>query len=95
LFLLFAHSVVDTGSNLPLLSLTLVANLGHLDFFQKFVEIFASEGAPPVSMTLAANLLQVSLTPVARDNGGTCKYLRKFLIKFEITLILFRGLGGR
>jgi hypothetical protein len=28
---------------------------GHFEFFRKFVEIFASEGALPVSMTPAAN----------------------------------------
>jgi hypothetical protein len=45
----------------------------YLNFFQKFAEIFASQGAPPVSMTpvsmtLAANFsksLLVLLIPVA------------------------------
>jgi len=55
--------------------------LGHFKFFQKFVEIFASQGAPPVSTTPAANLppiplellmpvanlAPVSLTPVANN----------------------------
>ncbi len=40
----------------------------HLDlfeFFRKFAEIFASQGAPPLSMTLVANLPPVSATRVA------------------------------
>jgi hypothetical protein len=40
----------------------------HLDrfkFFRKFAEIFASQGAPPVSTTPAAKLPPVSTTPVA------------------------------
>jgi hypothetical protein len=34
-------------------------------FFRKFAEIFASQGAPPVSTTPVANLPPVSATPVA------------------------------
>jgi hypothetical protein len=44
-----------------------VSHLDRLKFFRKFAEIFASQGAPPVSMTPLANLLPVSLvllTPV-------------------------------
>jgi hypothetical protein len=33
------------------------------EFFQKFAEIFASQGAPMVSTTLVANLPPVSATP--------------------------------
>jgi hypothetical protein len=36
----------------------------HFEFFQKFAEIFASQGAPPVSTTPVANLPPVSI-PVA------------------------------
>jgi hypothetical protein len=36
--------------------------MGHFKFFQKFSEIFASQGATPVSMTLVANLPPVSTT---------------------------------
>ncbi len=34
-------------------------------FFQKYMEIFASQGAPPVSTTALANWPPVSMTPVA------------------------------
>ncbi len=49
-------------------------------FFQKFAEIFASQGAPPVSTTPVATLPPVSMTPAANfatsfssvvDTGGT------------------------
>jgi hypothetical protein len=46
----FATSVVDTGGNLPPMSLTPAENLLQV---------------PPVSLTPAANLLPVALTPVA------------------------------
>ncbi len=36
------------------------------EFFRKFAEIFASQGAPPVSMTPVANLPPVSTTPAAK-----------------------------
>jgi hypothetical protein len=42
--------------------------VSHLDcfkFFRKFAEIFASQGAPPVSTTPVANLLPMLLTLVA------------------------------
>ncbi len=42
-----------------------VFHLDHFKFFRKFAEIFASQGAPPVSTTLVANLPPVSTTPVA------------------------------
>jgi hypothetical protein len=43
-----------------------VFHLDHFDFFRKFAEIFASQGAPPVSATPVANLPPVSTTPVAK-----------------------------
>ncbi len=39
--------------------------LGQLRFFSKFAEIFASQGAPPVSMTPVAKLPLVSTTLAA------------------------------
>jgi hypothetical protein len=51
----------------------------RFDFFRKFAEIIASQGAPPVSTTPAAKLLPVSMTPAANfstnfasvvDTGG-------------------------
>jgi hypothetical protein len=45
--------------------------LGHFKFFRKFAEIFASEGAPPVSTKLVANLPRVSTTPVANFATGS------------------------
>jgi hypothetical protein len=56
-----------------------VFHLDRLEFFRKFAEIFASQGAPPVSMTPVANLPPVSATPVTNfstiftsvvDTGG-------------------------
>jgi hypothetical protein len=53
--------------------------LGHFEFFRKFEEIFASQGAPRVSMTPVAKLPPVSTTPAANfatsfacvvDTGG-------------------------
>jgi hypothetical protein len=52
----------ESSSPKPLISIRVISN-----FFPKFVEIFASQGAPPVSTTLAANLPPiplVSLTPM-------------------------------
>jgi hypothetical protein len=42
-----------------------VFHLDRIEFFQKFAEIFASQGAPPVSTTPVAKLPTVSTTPVA------------------------------
>ncbi len=36
-------------------------SLGSFQIFRKFAEIFASQGVPPVSTTLAVNLLPVPL----------------------------------
>jgi hypothetical protein len=63
-----------------------VFHLDRFEFSRKFAEIFASQGAPPVSTTLAkmvqklppvsatpaANLPPVSLTPVA-NNGNNIR----------------------
>jgi hypothetical protein len=43
-----------------------VFRLDRFEFFRKFTEIFASQGAPPVSMTPVANLPPVSTTPAAK-----------------------------
>ncbi len=56
--------------------------LSHYDrfeFFRKFTEIFASQGAPPVSTTPVANLLPISLVlliPVARQICHRCQQCR-------------------
>jgi hypothetical protein len=42
-----------------------VFHLDRFEFFRKFAEIFASQGAPPVSTTPAAKLPPVSTTPMA------------------------------
>jgi hypothetical protein len=56
-----------------------VFHLDRFKFFRIFAEIFASQGAPPVSTTPVANLPPVSATPVANfstifasvvDTGG-------------------------
>jgi hypothetical protein len=56
-----------------------VLHLDRFKFFRKFAEIFASQGAPPVSKTPATKLPPVSTTPVANfytifasvvDTGG-------------------------
>ncbi len=43
-----------------------VFHLDRFEFFRKFAEIFASQGAPPVSTTPVANLPPVSTTPAAK-----------------------------
>jgi hypothetical protein len=42
--------------------------LGHFKFFRKFAELFASKGAPPVSMTPAANF--ATGTTGVNNTGG-------------------------
>jgi hypothetical protein len=44
-----------------------VLRLDRFDFFRKFAEIFASQGAPPVSTIPVANLPPVSATPAANS----------------------------
>jgi hypothetical protein len=46
-------------------------NIWAISLFQKFAEMFASEGAPPVSTTPMANLPPVSTTPAANFATGT------------------------
>ncbi len=41
--------------------------MGYFKFFRKLAKILASEGAPPVSMTLVANLPPISMTPAAKN----------------------------
>ncbi len=54
---------------------------GRFEFFRQFVEIFAAQGAPPVSLTPAENLPPVSLTPVA-NLPPVSTTLAKLLAKF-------------
>jgi len=49
-----------------------VLHLDRFEFFRKFAEIFANQGAPPVSTTPVANLPPVSTTPVA-NNGSNIR----------------------
>jgi hypothetical protein len=48
-----------------------VFHLDRFEFFRKFAEIFASQGAPPVSTTLVANLPPVSTTPAEKPVSTT------------------------
>jgi hypothetical protein len=84
LFPLFATGVVDTCGNLPPALLTPVANF------------------PPIPLTLAANLPPVSTTSVELvskfatgvvDTGGAPLIAQQIFKKFEMTLVLFSGLG--
>ncbi len=43
-----------------------VFHLDRFEFFRKFAEIFASQGAPPISMTPVANLPPLSTTPATK-----------------------------
>jgi hypothetical protein len=43
-----------------------VSHWDRFDFFRKFAEIFASQGAPPVSTTQVANLPPVPTTLAAK-----------------------------
>ncbi len=45
-----------------------VFHLDHFEFFRKFAEIFASQGAPPVSTTPVANFSTIFASVV--DTGG-------------------------
>ncbi len=45
-----------------------VFHLDRFEFFRKFAEIFASKGAPPVSMTPVANFSTIFASVV--DTGG-------------------------
>jgi hypothetical protein len=45
-----------------------VFHLDRFEFFRKFAEIFASQGAPPVSTTPAANFSTIFASVV--DTGG-------------------------
>jgi hypothetical protein len=45
-----------------------VFHLDRFEFFRKFAEIFASQGAPPVSTTQVANLSTIFASVV--DTGG-------------------------
>jgi hypothetical protein len=56
-----------------------VFHLDRFKFFRKFAEIFASQGAPPVSTTPVANLPPVSATLVA--NLTVFEFLFTFNIK--------------
>jgi hypothetical protein len=40
--------------------------LGHFQLFRKFVEILASQGAPPILTTPVESFPPVSTTPVAK-----------------------------
>jgi hypothetical protein len=53
---LFHESVSPKPLSIPLRTLRI---------FRKFAEIFAAQGAPPVSLTLASNFPSISWTPVA------------------------------
>jgi hypothetical protein len=46
-----------------------VSHEDHFNFFRKFAEIFASQGAPPVSTTPSANFATSFASVV--DTGGT------------------------
>jgi hypothetical protein len=46
--------------------------MNHFEFFQTFVEIFASQGAPPISMTQTANF--ATCTAGVDDTGAHCRW---------------------
>jgi len=56
------------------------------NFFRKFAEIFASQGAPPVSTTPAANFPSVSQVKVSRANAS--RYFFKVQCFFHRAVIL-------
>jgi hypothetical protein len=66
-----------------------VFHLDRFEFFRKFAEIFASQGAPPVSTTPVATttpaekLPPVSTTPVANFLTGISDTGGKFLPHFR------------
>ncbi len=70
-------------------------NIRAFQFFRKFAEIFASQGAPPVSTTPVANLPPVSMTsvaklpPVSNATGGkfATGYQRQILPPVPLVLL--------
>ncbi len=74
----------------------------RFEFFQKFAEIFAAQGAPLVSLTpvwmeFATGVVDAGgefATGIV-DSGGvdtlTCDYLREFSEKLKMILMLFSG----
>jgi hypothetical protein len=65
---------------------------GRLDFFQKFAEIFAAQGAPTVSLTPVANLSTVTLVPAVQI---ALRISYEFSKKFKMTLMFFSGAWGK
>ncbi len=63
-------------------------SFGLFIFFGKFVEIFASQGAPPVSTILVANLPKVSMIPVANLYRWCCWYWVANMPKVSITPVV-------
>jgi hypothetical protein len=74
---------------------------GPFKFFRKFTEIFASQGAPLVSTTPAANFatgtagvvdtrgkFSTDVNDTCSKFALSCKYLREFLKKFETALMV-------
>ncbi len=75
-----------------------VSHSDRFEFFRKFVEIFVSKGAPPVSRTPVANLPAVSTTPAANfantlasvvDTGG------KFVSTTPVAICHWYDTGGK
>jgi hypothetical protein len=66
-------------------------NFGLFIFFGKFVEISASQGAPPVSTILVANLPKLSMIPVVNLYRWCCWYWGANMPKVSITpVVIFR-----
>ncbi len=69
---------------------TLSVLLGPFRFFRKFLEVFAAQGAPAVPVAkFAAGVVYTGGYTGVVDTGGAPSPR----IKFEITLMLFWGLG--
>jgi hypothetical protein len=86
---LFA-TIVDTGGNLPPVSLTPAANLPP-------VSMTPVANLPPVSTTLVklvAKFAPVSLIPY-RWSILSCECLREFSKKFETALLVYSGAWGK
>jgi hypothetical protein len=83
----FATGFVDNGGNLPLATLTPVTNLPPVS--TKPAELVAKDAAGVVD---TGHKFTVG---VLDTNGATCEYLREFLKKFKMTLVLFSGAWGQ
>jgi hypothetical protein len=65
--------------------------VGHFEFFRKFSEIFASQGATPVSTTLVANLPPMTTTPAPKLLPVTTTPVANFATSSASATVVYTG----